>query len=291
MKLKILSIQFIIFSLFIVSVGVVFAAPAPEYFVINEKSKQCGIYWPGDEFSQYELPFGWKIYEPEKSLVLKTPFGTCNYKYDNQDQYCQQCCSELGFKYVSYTNIPYTTEDVIKFNESGWKCSPRSGKDYYQGILVNEKNKECTTLIGFSLRKPNRTAYPTEGQCTITDKNWTVYEYQEKPEIYEYKITTPFGECNNLDMDTCCKQLGLTNMGRNLVATAENITDNKTDNGISEDRNLPKKINRNYYLAIISVLVLLVTALVSGILLFRKYKSKKNLPPSSAEPNNPPKVE
>jgi len=257
-------------AVFVVSTSVVFAAPAPEFFVINEENKQCGIYWPGDEFSQNGLPSGWEIYEPEKNLVLKTPFGTCNYKYDNQEQYYQQCCSTLGFKYVNYTNISYTSEDVIKFNEGGWKCSPRSGKDYYQGILVNEKSKECTSLIDFFLEKPNQTAYPTEGQCTITDKNWVAYEYQEKPEMYEYKITTPFGECNNLDTDACCKQLGLTNVGRNLGATTE---------------------NGNYYLVIVSVLALLVIVLVFVFIIFKKRRSRKNSPPSQAKPSNSPRAD
>ena len=131
----------------------------------------------------------------------------------------------MGFKYVDYTNVDYTTEEVTKFDEGGWKCNPELGRDHYQGVLVNEESKECTTLISFSLKKQSRTAYPTGDQCVITDKNWVAYEYQEKPEIYGYIINTPFGECINLDTDTCCQQLGLTNVGRNLVATPDNRND------------------------------------------------------------------
>lgn len=286
-----LAISIVFVVVFIANTNFVLAAPAPEFFVINEQAKQCGIYWPGDEFSQNKLPVGWKIYETKKSLVLKTPYGTCNGEYINQEQYYQGCAQQIGFKYVDYKNVPYTTNDVTKFGEGEWKCSSRAGKDYYQGFLINEKNKEFTTLIDFSLRKTNQTAYPTEGQCAITDKNWVAYEYQENSGVYEGKIVTPFGECNNFsDYKACCNQLGLTDVGRNLIANKTNENTNKNEperQVVTENNNL----NKNFYLAIAGTLTLVSIAVISGLILFKKYKNKKNLPPSSTEPSNPPKVD
>ncbi|KKT77449.1 MAG: hypothetical protein UW73_C0020G0021 [Microgenomates group bacterium GW2011_GWB1_44_8] len=273
----------VIFIVFVVvsitNTNFVLAAPAREFFVINEQAKQCGIYWPGDEFSQNKLPVGWKTYEPKKSLVLKTPYGTCNGEYINQEQYYQGCAQQIGYKYVDYKNIPYTTNDVAKFDDGGWKCSPRAGKDYYQGFLINEKNKELTTLIDFSLKKANQTAYPTEGQCTLTDKNWVPYEYQENSGMYEGKIVTPFGECNNFsdyDYKVCCNQLGLTDVERDLIASRTN-------------ENINSNLNKKIYIAIAVMLTIVFIAVISGLILFKK--NKMNLPSSSAESSDPSKVE
>ena len=98
MKKNLISIIFPLLFVLLISSSV-YAAPAPEFFVINEKDKKCGIYWPGDEFKQYELPSGWKIYEPEARIILETSFGTCNFIYDvyispedkAQEKYYKQC--------------------------------------------------------------------------------------------------------------------------------------------------------------------------------------------------------
>lgn len=247
-----LTIFIVFIVVFVANTNFVLAVPMPRYFVINEQAKQCGVYWGGDEFSQYELPIGWKIYEPIRNLTLKTPYGTCN--GDVGKQYYQGCAQQIGFKYVDYKKVPYTTSDVSKFNEGGWKCGSQSGKSYYQGFLVNETSKELTTLINFSLfnSKTNRNAYPTEGQCTITDKNWVAYEYLESSGIYESKIVTPFGECNSKDDKSCCSQLGLTDVGENLT----------------EENNSPKK----KYLAIIDILISVSIAIIFGLILFKKYR-------------------
>jgi hypothetical protein len=250
-----LFIAILLFSVFFISTTkIAFTAPGQESFVINATSKQCGTYWPGDEFSQNKLPSGWKIYEPEMGVVLDTPFGTCKGEYTNPEQYYKDCAKKLGFKYVDYKNIPYTTGSVSKFNEDGWKCLSKLGKDYYQGFLVNETSNEFSMLIDFSLKKADSTAYPTEGQCQITDKNWVTYEYPEK---YSAEIVTPFGQCSNFsDYKNCCDQLGLAYVGRDLVAT---------DNVVMEF------INVNGGLLIIGSLVFVGVVGVSGVILFKKY--------------------
>lgn len=257
MSLKFKNILTIIIFIFVFTfyMGFISAAPAPEYFVINEESKECGIYWPGDEFSYYKLPSGWKIYEPETTLTLDTPFGICSFVYDSPGEYYRECCSYLGFDYVSYDNIPYTTENVIKFDEDDWKCDSRPGKDYYVGITINENNNECTELIDFTLRKPNRVSYPTEGQCFITDNSWIEYEYQIKPEMAEYKLITPFGECENFDpynYEKCCDDLGLKYI--------ERVTEKEI-----EDQKETKEIYSIYL-----IVAILISLIISLIILSKK---------------------
>lgn len=101
MKLKNIINLFTIFIVFVCTFvfGVTFvrAAPAPELLVINEQTQQCGVYWSGDEFSQYALPAGWVIYKPTQNLVLETPYGTCsNFDFRNQGA----CCDQLGLTNV-----------------------------------------------------------------------------------------------------------------------------------------------------------------------------------------------
>lgn len=101
MKLKNIINSFVIFIVFVCTFvfGVKFvrAVPAPEQLVINEQTQQCGVYWSGDEFSQYKLPVGWTIYEPTQNLFLKTPYGTCS-NFDFRDQ--GACCGQLGLTNV-----------------------------------------------------------------------------------------------------------------------------------------------------------------------------------------------
>ncbi len=270
------SIIFVV--LIIANTNFVFAAPAPHRFVINEKTKQSGIYWAGDEFTQYELPDGWKIYEPITILTQKTPFGTCvgETTYKGDEQYYQNCAKQIGLKYVDYKNVAYTSSEVSKFNESGWKCTPKAGKDYSNGFLLNEKDKEITTLIDFTLSKPNETAYPTEGQCVIEDTRWVAYENSG---VSEGRIVTPFGMCNDStytydNYETCSKQLGLTYVGSDLEKAV--VTENT--------------VSKNYLLPIIVSIFFIIISII-GLVIFKKFWKSNNLPPNLKDPNSQPIID
>lgn len=265
-------------GLFFISSSPVSAAPAPEYFVINETERQCGIYWAGDEFSYHALPSGWKIYEPETNLVLETPFGVCDFVYSGQndkadrDKYYGQCCTKLGFKYKAdtyynnyYENPGVYNKNLIKYDGRDWSCvSENNGfSTSHIDILINKKTNECGAFPGFTLRGVDYgLRIPTKEECYFTDKNFTVYETPINDKTFKSKIITPFGECNNPgDIDSCCKQLGLKNVGKNLGEP------------LVPDLKKPNTLNN-----IASIVILLMVSLfilILGILLFKKYNKPK----------------
>ena len=98
-------------AMFVFGARLVWAAPMPEQLVINQETTECGVYWGGDEFSQYALPTGWTIYRPKENLVLETPYGTCN-NFDFRNQ--GACCSHLGLTNVG--RIP-TSKKVVSSEE------------------------------------------------------------------------------------------------------------------------------------------------------------------------------
>lgn len=253
--------------------------PAPNQFVINEANKQGGIYRAYDEDDSYELPAEWKIYEPKKVLTLKTPFGTCEGEFNDQAQdyqkYYQACAQKLGFTYVNYKNVPYTTSKVSKKDEGdGWTCgSTVAYYSSYQGFILNEKNKTLTNLINFEIVRGDVQTYPTEGQCAVTDKAWVEYKYKEfsesgGSELFNFTFTTPFGKCitstNNNYYEDCSNKLGLTYV--------KDYIGNK-------NKKIVKKINRNYsYSTIIVMAILFITVASFSFVAIRRYKNKKNLP-------------
>jgi len=51
---KLILFVLVLFSFF------VSAAPAPNFFAVNNSTGECGIFWPGDEFYQNQIPEGWE---------------------------------------------------------------------------------------------------------------------------------------------------------------------------------------------------------------------------------------
>ncbi len=70
-----------------------FAAPGPSYLVVNEKTKQCGEYWTGDEFGQNNLPNGWVDAVTKSKTGLKTETSAIPSETEKQ-------CTDLGYTYV-----------------------------------------------------------------------------------------------------------------------------------------------------------------------------------------------
>lgn len=208
-------------------------APAPEYFVINDIEKKCGIYWSGDEFSHIELPEGWTIYDkPIVFFKLDTPFGSCTLQQNGTREIrASDCCLNLNMTYIKFQNVSYYREDVYENGSCGkvyskegnydnpdcgklmgpYKCTP-TRSTLEGGVIINPKTKECTDLFTFYL-SPNG-GYAAENQCYITDSNFRVFTGW-----YENQLITPHGECYNfsvLDYSDCCNKLGLEDVGRNL---------------------------------------------------------------------------
>ncbi len=94
-------------------------APQPYYLAINYATKQCGEYWPGDEYVYHPLPPGWTTYEYQYAddyWYVETPAGACQVSKPAVRNFAQLCCSQLGYKYVS-DNVgipPLTAEDIAR---------------------------------------------------------------------------------------------------------------------------------------------------------------------------------
>jgi hypothetical protein len=100
------------------------AAPAPWGIALNHETKECGGYWPGDEYVDYRLPGGWKEYRPKSYGInssIETESGTCSFKIGDEEK----CCQELGYKYVG-RNIGKRVEMRSRMlnNFQGPSCFP-----------------------------------------------------------------------------------------------------------------------------------------------------------------------
>ncbi|MFH2028505.1 MAG: hypothetical protein ABIJ08_05175 [Nanoarchaeota archaeon] len=93
--------------MFLFSLSIVSAAPAPWGIAINTETRECGGYWAGDEYVAPKLPDGWKAYYPgyypEGNDIVKTEFGDCVFRKDVGDSPGEEekCCKELGLDFVS----------------------------------------------------------------------------------------------------------------------------------------------------------------------------------------------
>ncbi len=82
-------------------------APLPYYLAINYATKQCAVYWGGDEYVTYDLPPNWSIFQPQVSngyLSVETAAGACRVAKAGLssviDGFAQACCAQLGYTYV-----------------------------------------------------------------------------------------------------------------------------------------------------------------------------------------------
>jgi LPXTG-motif cell wall-anchored protein len=75
-------------------------APGPWGIALNHETKECGGYWPGDEYGGYELPVGWEAYYPGDDGIIQTEIGNCTYGSPRSSGDAESCCQELGYAYV-----------------------------------------------------------------------------------------------------------------------------------------------------------------------------------------------
>lgn len=204
---------------------------------ISEEKNQCGIHWSlleyppqnsplweesglPQELIREEIPFGWKVYTPDEEVLLETPFGSCRGSVvdspEGRAKFAQECCQKLDFEYIPPADLPHTSEGVIRFNETGWKCTPEPA--YEDGIFINTKKGTCSALVDFSLQKDGQVAYPRDRQCVITDSSWKEYRDATRVSL----IQTPVGTCDHFfehsyPHEFCCEHLGLKYVGKALT--------------------------------------------------------------------------
>lgn len=245
--------HFLLLFASLILIQIVFStSPIPEIdnFVIDSNSGTCGIYRTQGE----EIPSNWKVFEPIRYMELNMSLGYCNFKYDSmldtqsQEEYYNNCCTSLGFEYQDpYANPLNYSDKIINFIVDGenreWKCSPTLAKEVYsnqtnkvqrfEGVLINHQTNQCRPLQAFDLYGVDRGIMtPSNEQCYITDNNWESYEYEFENNFYQFKISTPYGDCtfeNNIS--TCCSILGFEDVGViNLNKKIQNNSENSSSN-------------------------------------------------------------
>jgi tryptophan-rich sensory protein len=213
-------INLILFAVFFLSASSIFklhASPAMEQIVVNQSTQECGIFWAGDEFQQYDVPNGWEIYKENPITTINTPYGKCSSDKSDPQEFSEYCCKQFGLKYIDYKNIPITETLVARRGENQWKCvSEKYNRNGNLGVNINASTGECSSLIGFGLHFNNSTMFPTEQECKITDPNWISYEERFGKNENIANACTFGGQYN---IENCCKKLGL-----NFIGRARNIT-------------------------------------------------------------------
>ncbi len=92
-------------------VNIGYSVPAPQRLALNHETKECAMYWAGDEFTYYELPRGWKSYYINyTSGFVETEIGNCS--INPRTNGFEECCNQLGYTFVS-GNIGETTKEKL----------------------------------------------------------------------------------------------------------------------------------------------------------------------------------
>ena len=124
------------------------SAPSPYYLVINSDTKQCGNYWGGDEFVNYDLPPGWDSYEYHYSdgyNIVETAFGTCKFPaMQTLDRYTETCCIKLGYQYVpdNIGTLRLTSENI---------ANQKARNDSIAQLNAQARAKRNQTILLFSV--------------------------------------------------------------------------------------------------------------------------------------------
>lgn len=124
-------------------------APLPHYLAINYATKQCGEYWPGDEYVNYDLPTGWTAYQYGYSLddnwFVETPSRTCSVPQSvARSSFAKVCCSQFGYTYVpgNIGNYRLTADNIANQNRM---------KDYASKQAAQEMAERIQPIILYAI--------------------------------------------------------------------------------------------------------------------------------------------
>jgi len=73
-----------------------FATMAASGPALNEKTKQCGYFYGGDEEKLYHIPNGWKVDFQSQEIVEK--FKQCGW-YTGEAN-IEKCCEKIGYNFI-----------------------------------------------------------------------------------------------------------------------------------------------------------------------------------------------
>ena len=172
----------IIFSLFLLLANLVQASPMPWGIALNHETKECAGYWAGDEFTYYELPYGWKAYYPDyKSynettdlIIVETNIGNFNitkseFPFGN---WYIKFCNETNYSYISQ-NIGLKTNTPEKPTITG----PLSGKQNisysFTMVSTDADNDSIQYIINWGDKEITTTDFIPNGTSTVKNHFWS----------------------------------------------------------------------------------------------------------------------
>jgi len=82
-----------VFSIFVIFISIL--GPAYPQIAFNPVTKECGVYWGGDEYADYAFPSPW---ETSQGLQIITDSGV--YKWDGRMDSVEDICERMGFTYI-----------------------------------------------------------------------------------------------------------------------------------------------------------------------------------------------
>jgi hypothetical protein len=107
-----------LFFITLLTLSFAIAAPEPWGIALNEDTKECINFWPGDEFIVHDLPAGFLFYAPTYDgdrVFFETSFGNCDMLYNSQNDY-SECCVQLeSFFIPNYNNEEKKLSYMISF--------------------------------------------------------------------------------------------------------------------------------------------------------------------------------
>lgn len=215
--LIIVTLALFLFNVLIV--GTVLSRAMSETLALNEQTKQCARFWPGDEYSQYKLPSGWQAYYPNVDdyfYEVRTSFGDCIFKDSNTytAENLQKCGQSLGFEFVDYNHF---NPDFLNTLAGDYSCQnydeqleiqPASTTEKpYSGSLAIDKNTNKFTLLSCQI-----------GNAGPVKKYDGLEIYGPQQQYATRIIETPAGNCTYRvnGLKDCCEQLGYNYINKDV---------------------------------------------------------------------------
>lgn len=181
--------------------------PPLQQFVVNNQTKQCGVYYPDRDLPNNLTLLDWEKAEIVSNGLVKTPQGECN----SIDGY-QNCCEKLGWEFLDTNDIPYSKKLISYSGVEGWKCVPYNDPSRF-GLMVNYKTEQCSPYTDYLLVNGNRVLNDVQHLCDPSGTEWDDLESYFLYSNEETFIETPYGNCSDVDPERCCEELGFDYIG------------------------------------------------------------------------------
>jgi len=237
--------NFAVILAFFMFIAIVNAAPAPHQFVVNNKTRECGQFWGGDEFTVLELPEGWHDYK-EGFYIYDVEDSILPYNEDFAREVCNNGSYTQNPEWPPYSENyePITIETrYLKNLNPTHKIGVYSFGNVF--LMVNNETGECGEL---KKNESYENLSMHESSLHINNKVWSsLYEH------YSEVAASMF-----------CKQIGYEYIG--FVEPSSIRSTGLTQRQLASD-------------FISSVIFLLILAFIFVYIYIKiKKSSKKNLP-------------